>query len=270
MSDAARLADLVDVWWEAVDDFTRLLESLPHDQWDTLTDLPGWTVHDVAAHTAHLEHLLAGGRHEEVELGEVPHAKGVMGTFTEQGVVARKDRTPDELINEIRSSATARHTELLADPPTDPAASAPGLFGAIGWSTLTLLRNRPLDVWMHEQDVRRAVGRPGNVDSPAAVHTADYLLESLPIVVARRAKCAPGTVVTVEVEGHRPVSVRVDDEGRGEVLDESQEPTVTLRTDRESYLLLAGGRRAPEEGRVTVDGDTETGRAVLDAMAVTP
>lgn len=264
------LRGYVDVWWQAVDDLAGLLEKVPEEQWSAPTDLPGWDVHAVAAHSAHLEALLAGAPHDEVEIGEPPHVRGMMGQFTEQGVVARQDRTPDELINELRSSATARHTQLLADPPTDPDAPAVGVFGAIGWSTRTLLRNRPLDVYLHEQDVRRAVGQPGNLDSPAAVHTADYLLESLGVVVGKRAQAPAGASVVLEVEGHRPVAVQVSDSGRAERVEPPTGATVAIRTDRESYLLLAGGRREPEPGRVSVTGDPDLAGRVLGAMGVTP
>ena len=115
----------VALWWQAVNDFTTLLERVPAEQWSSPTDLPGWDVHAVAAHVAHLESLLAGGRHVDVEVGEAPHVRGTMGQFTEQGVVARRDASPDDLINEIRAAATARHTALLADPPTDPDARRP-------------------------------------------------------------------------------------------------------------------------------------------------
>ena len=214
-SDQERLAALVAVWWEAVDSFTRVLEHVGEDQWATPTDLPGWDVRAVAAHTAHLESLLAGRRHEEVDIGDAPHAIGTMGHFTEQGVVVRRDESPDALITEIRESTTARHTQLLADPPTDASAPAPGLFGAIGWSTGLLLRNRPLDVWMHEQDVRRALDMPGNLDSAPALHTADYLMESLPFIVGKRAQAPAGSVVRLEVDGHDPVSAVVGEDGRG-------------------------------------------------------
>lgn len=269
MSEA--LSGYVDVWWEAVNDFTALLEKVPDDAWATPTDLAGWDIHAVAAHVAHLEALLAGAEHDDVEIGNAPHAKGMMGQFTEQGVVGRRDRTPDELINEIRSSTTARHTALLADPPTDPAAPAPGLFGAIGWSTETLLKNRPLDVWMHEQDVRRALAMPGGMDSPAARHSAAYLAESLGYVLAKKLKAEPGTTVLLEVEGHDPLAASVTDEGRGRLLDGVPDhPTVGLRTDRESFVVLAGGRRRPDAGRVEIFGDDALGQRVLDHLAVTP
>lgn len=269
MTVSKELAGYIDVWWQAIDAFTALLEQVPADSWHTPTDLPGWDVHDLAAHTAHLEGLLAGAAHDDVEIGEPAHVRGLLGQFTEQGVVARKDRTPDELINEIRSAATARHTALLAEPPTDPESPAPGVFGMIGWSTRTLLRNRPLDVWMHEQDIRRALGLPGGLDTPAAAHTADYLAESLGVVVAKRAKAPAGTRVVLEIDG-RARAVEVNDAGRAVPVEVPADPTVRIRTDRESFILLAGGRRRPESGRIELAGDPALAERIVEAMAVTP
>lgn len=269
--DRAELAGYVDIWWRAVDDFTHLLEELDTDEWSTETDLPGWDVHAVAAHTAHLEAILAGHPEETVEVEQPDHVTSLMQAYTEQGVVARRDRTPDELINEIRESATTRRTSLLADPPTDGSAKPDRVMGGIGWSWRTLLRNRPLDVWMHEQDVRRATGRPGNLDSPAAGHTADYLLESMPYVLAKRVGAAPGTSAVFRVEGSDPVAAVVNDEGRGERASEPPaDPTVTVETDRETFVLLAGGRREPAPDAVRVSGDAELAARLLDALAVTP
>jgi uncharacterized protein (TIGR03083 family) len=273
MSDeqtTGQLAGYVEVWWRAVDDLTTLLEEVAGEDWSRPTDLPGWDVHAVAAHTAHLEALLAGAEHDQVEIGEPPHVRGAMGQFTEQGVVARRDRTADELINEIRVSTTTRHTALLSEPPTDPAAPAPGVFGLIGWDTARLLRNRPLDVWMHEQDVRRALDRPGNLDGPAAVHTADYLAESLGFVVGKRAQAPAGSTVRLEIAEHAPYAVTVGDDGRARPGDLATEPSACLAMDREAFILLAGGRRQPAPGAVALSGDADLARRVLDALAVTP
>jgi uncharacterized protein (TIGR03083 family) len=270
-TDQQRLAGYVDVWWRAVDDFTSLLEEVPAEQWSTPTDLAGWDVRAVASHTAHLESILAGAPEESAEVGEPEHVTGLMGLYTEIGVVNRRDSSPDEIINEIRSVTTARHTTLLADPPTDGAAKPEVIFGGVPWDWETLLRNRPLDIWMHEQDVRRAVGRPGNLDSPAAQHTADYLIESFGYVLAKKAGAPSGTTAVLEVEGSAPAGFTVNDVGRGEQLPEVPAvPDVTLRMDRAAFIVLAGGRRPAEPGAVTVEGDEELGRRIVDSMATTP
>ena len=269
MSDQQELSEYVDLWWQAINAFTALLEQVPAEEWSTPTDLPGWDVHAVASHIAHLEGILAGAPEETVAVGEPAHVRGLMGLYTEQGVVARRDRTPDELINEIRAAATARHTALLADPPTDGAQKPDLVFGGVPWDWRQLLRNRPLDVWMHEQDIRRAVSRPGGMDCAAARHTAEYLTESLGFVLAKRVGAPAGTSVTLQVIGCPTVAYVVNDAGRGEQLpDAPAEPTARLSMDRETFILLAGGRRSP--GAIEVTGDQELGRAVVDAFHVTP
>lgn len=269
MSDQDRLRGYVDVWWQAVDDFVNLLEEIPADQWQAPTDLPGWNVHDIAAHTAHLEAVSAGADHDNVEIGQPAHVTGIMGQFTEQGVVARKDRDPDELVREIRESTTRRHTWLLEHIPEDPDATADGFAAFVGWTWERLLRNRPLDVWMHDQDIRRATGRPGDMDSPAAKHTADYLVESLGYVVGKRAGAPAGTTVVLEVEGSDPAAVQVNDDGRARSVEQPAEPTVRMALSREEFIVMAGGRRTPQG--VAIEGDESLGQAVLaNYFSVTP
>ncbi|WP_205472829.1 maleylpyruvate isomerase family mycothiol-dependent enzyme [Nocardioides sp. SYSU D00038] len=271
MSDRELLSGYVEVWRSAVDDFTALLEQVPDEQWSTPTDLPGWDVRAVASHTAHLERVLATGVEEQADVGEPPHVTGLMGLYTEIGVVNRRDAAPAQIIAEIREAAAARHAELLADPPDDGAARPPRVFGGVPWDWRTLLRNRPLDIWMHEQDVRRAVGLPGGTDTAAAVHTADYLAEAFGFVLAKKAGAPAGTTAVLRVDGHPPYAFTVNDAGRGERLAEVP-PTadVVLSMDRESFIRQAGGRCAAEPGAIRIDGDQALGARLVASMATTP
>ena len=61
---------------------------------------------------------------------------------------------------------------------------------------------------MHEQDVRRAVDRPGDMDSAAARHTAEYLAESLGYVLGKKVGAPAGTSLVLEHGGQRAVRVR--------------------------------------------------------------
>jgi uncharacterized protein (TIGR03083 family) len=270
MSDREELAGYVAIWWQAVNDFVDLLEELPAADWSRPTDLAGWDVKACAAHTAHLESILAGHAEETADIGQPPHVTGLMGMYTEIGVVNRRDASADAIINEIREVTTRRHTALLTDPPTDGDGKPEVIFGGVAWSWRTLLRNRPLDVWMHEQDVRRAVGRPGNMDSPPARHATEYLAEGLGFVLGKKVGAPTGTSLVLELVGSEPFAFEIDDNGRGRRVALPADPTVTLRMDRESYIRLAGGRCAAEPGRVAVSGDPELGAQVLANLATTP
>jgi uncharacterized protein (TIGR03083 family) len=271
VSDREELAGYVEVWWQAVNDFLDLLEAVPEDQWTTPTDLPGWDVRAVAAHTAHLEGILAGAPEETADVGEPPHVSGFLGLYTEIGVVNRRDASPDAIINEIRAAVTKRHTQLLDDPPTDADGLPSPIFAGVPWTWRTLLRNRPLDVWMHEQDVRRAIGRPGGMDTVPAKHTAEYLAESLGFVLGKKVGAPAGTSLVLDMDGSAPYAFGINDTGRGErLVDPPAEPTVSLRMDRESFIRLSGGRCAAEPGAVTVEGDQDLGARVVEALATTP
>jgi uncharacterized protein (TIGR03083 family) len=271
VSDQEELAGYVEIWWQAVNDFLDLLESIPDEQWETPTDLAGWDVRAVASHTAHLEGILAGAPEETADVPDAPHITGFMGQYTEIGVVNRRDASPASIIDEIRTATTARHERLLADPPEDADGMPSPVFGGVPWSWRTLLRNRPLDIWMHEQDVRRAVGRPGGMDTAPARHSAEYLAESLGFVLGKKVGAASGTSLVLDMAGSAPFAFVVNDAGRGERLPSPPpEPTVTLRMDRESFIRLAGGRCAAEPGAVAVEGDQDLGARVLAAMATTP
>ncbi len=272
-SDAARLAGYVEIWERSVRDVVALLRGLTPEDWARPTDLPGWDVRAVAAHLAHMESELAGFEQQPVEVPELSHVASPMGAYTERGPLARAGWSTDAIVDELEQAAQVRAKALREDPPTDPKAVPEATPGGMGWSWETLLSNRPLDVWMHEQDIRRAVGRPGNLDSPAGAHTVAVFARGLGFVVGKRVAPPAGTVVALEVTGPHPVrtAVRVGEDGRAAGVDLDTTPAdVTVRMDLECYLVLAGGRRAPSDVQVEVAGDEELGRRVLASLAVTP
>lgn len=268
---AERLRALVEVWHTAAGDAVALLRSLDEDDWARPTDLPGWDVRAVAAHLAHLESLLAGNPQDEVEVPDAPHVSSVFSRFTEAGPLARADWPTDRILDELESSVTSRYAATLTAPPPDPGAPGPGYAAVLGWSWERLLTNRPVDLWMHEQDVRRAVGRPGGLDSVGARHTAAVLATGLPYVLGRKVRPPAGTTVVLEVTGPLPQvhAAAVREDGRGVAVPAPEDPTARITLDLESWVLLSGGRRPPESVPVVVAGDEGLGRRTAAALTVT-
>jgi uncharacterized protein (TIGR03083 family) len=226
----------------------------------------------VVSHTAHLEAVLAGAPEETVPVPQgLGHVTSLMDFYTEQGVIARRDHTREQLLEELATATGQRISETRANPPEDASARAPKTPGDVGWSWQTLLANRPLDVWMHEQDIRRATDRPGHLDSVAARHVVGVFGSGLGYVWGKKVGAAIGETAAVEVTdlGKR-FEVTVGGDGRGTRAAADAVPDTTLRLDTETFVVLSGGRRDPDSQQVEISGDHDLGERLRHALAVTP
>jgi len=220
----------VDSFEQSVRSLLSVAGDLDPADWQRPTELPGWSVQDVVAHLAAVEHEL---------LGETPaalpsygaHVRGDFGQHMERGVAARRSMPPAAIVAELRDCLEQRLPVMRAmradEPPTRVVAD-------MHWDATELLRNRAFDAWMHEQDVRRAVGRPGNLDAPGALVTRDTLLAVLPVLFARRAHAQPGQSVRLESTGALAFTADavVSDDGRGAL---SRVPLAQRLVDRLSF-----------------------------------
>jgi uncharacterized protein (TIGR03083 family) len=243
-----------------------LARELDDDDWARPTDCDEWTVKDIVAHLAHLETELCNTEQNSSERGG---GTDLVSAYTGAGVESRRDRTPAELVAEFAAAVELRASRL-ADLPADPSALAPVTPGGVAWSWDELLRNRSIDVWVHEQDIRRATGRPGGLDSTGAQVAVMTFSFALPYVVGKRVKPPAMSTVQWIVTGETPLelAVRVGEDGRASAIEGLDEPSVTLTMSTETFTVLTAGRRDPHEVDVTIVGDHDLGRATLSAMSI--
>ncbi|WP_433334043.1 maleylpyruvate isomerase family mycothiol-dependent enzyme [Spirillospora sp. CA-294931] len=245
-----------------------LAEDFTADDWKTPTECPGWSVQDVVAHLATVELLLLGedpGRGHE--MGPMPaHVRSDFGAMLEVGIDARRGWAGPDVAAEL---GVALERRLAALPGLDPdeMTTAPTGEPVPYWHFMTF---RAFDCWAHEQDIRRAIGRPGNLDSPGADCARRLLRPALPRVVGKRA--ATGQTVVFDVGDPVPFRsrIRVGDDGRAAEVEAGDDATATLTMGWEVFLRLAAGRCAPGEVEVAVEGDGDLAGRVLANMAVTP
>lgn len=258
------IQDSVDAWYDCARRVVELLRSLPDDEWARPTDCSRWTVHDVAAHLAAIETELVGGEGYDPDRA----ITDVTDDYTQQGVDARADRPAATIVDEFESSVEARLAQLR-DLDIDPDSTPQRTPGGVGWTWKRLLSNRVLDLWVHEQDIRTAVDRPGGEDSAAAAHTVAVFAGSLPFVLGKRVAPEPGTSVRWVVSGHGGFdsTVRVGDDGRARATDDA-DPTAQLDLSQHAFTRLSAGRRTPDELDITTRGDADLVRRVLEAMPV--
>lgn len=241
--------------------------TLAQDEWGLPTECPGWTVKDQFAHLAGVELALLGEPMPDIQVPEFDHVRNDFGRVVEIAVHARRPVPGPVVAAQLADALERRLAELPGMDPDRVVMCPDGREG----SYTRFMKFRAMDCWTHEQDVRRAVGRPGNLDAPAARCFWELLSPGLPRVVARPARAEPGQSVAFRISGPPGfhVAVRVDDDRRGHWA-EPDAPTAELSMDWETYARLAAGRCTPDDVTVQVGGDQDLAARVLASMALTP
>jgi len=248
----------VDAWSDTAARVVTLCRELSAAEWSRPTDCPGWSVRDVVAHLAAIESELSGG----VPTDGVGDEGTVSPAYTQAGVAARAGRTAGQLVDELAAAVSARGDGRRVTPPR-----------GLSWDLETLLRNRVIDMWVHEQDIRRAVGRPGGLDSPGARVTTTAFAMGMPYVLGKKVAPPPGTTVVWDVAAPTAVTIaaRVGEDGRAAPVDPPPvDADAWLTMDTETFALRCAGRREPSELDISVRGDEALAAGVLAAMPLTP
>lgn len=276
MTDHPSLQPYTDAWTESIEAISELVQPLTDGEWNRPTACPGWSVRDVVSHIIGAEsELLGDPRPIHTLPRDLYHVVDEPSRHMEIQVDVRRHHTGLEMTSELEYTVIRRQRQLRNEK-RQPEDEAPHILPGGGKITLERqLRLRAFDVWVHEQDIRRALNKPGNLGSAGAQVARDVLLEGLPKVVAKDASAPLNSAVVVDVNGDIEFlrTVRVDGEGRGTVDGSpSLGPTVTLSLDWETYVRLACGRVRFEQvaDRVKSEGDGALAEAILHAFAVTP
>ncbi|MET9655944.1 maleylpyruvate isomerase family mycothiol-dependent enzyme [Streptomyces sp. NPDC006510] len=268
------LQTYADAWTHSIESIAELVKPLAEGEWNRRTPCPAWSVRDIVSHVIGMECEQLGDPRPIHSLPrDLYHVQSDFARYMEMQVDVRRHHTAPEMTSELEYTII-RRARQLRNETRDPETMVRAPLGAE--QTLELaLRMRVFDVWVHEQDLRATLGRPGNLDSPGATVVRDTLLEALPKVVAKDAGAPANSAVVLDVHGPLEFlrTVRVDAEGRGSVDGSpSLGPVVTLAMDWETYFLLACGRvrAGAVADRVKVEGDQELATAILQNFAVTP
>jgi uncharacterized protein (TIGR03083 family) len=257
--------DMLEAIWQSL---SWLGADLDERQWKLPTELVGWTVQDNLAHLVGIERVLEGLPAAPAPADFGGHVKNPIGQFNEAEVEARRSCSGAEVLAEWNALTAVRVDTLRG---ADAAYFAKEMSTPTGPGTMTdFLHIRVLDCWIHEQDMRRALDLPGHLGGPAAQHTVDRLLRTIPIVVGKRAAAPEGRAVVVDITGDvsRHVVCEVSGGRASVVATATAEPLATVTLDTEAFVVLATGRRtaASMADRIALAGDHALGQRVVDNL----
>ena len=260
--------DMLETEWTSISD---LAHSLDESDWSRPTDCPGWSVQDQLSHLSAFEGQLLGREVPDHSPPDAAHAKNPIGVANEKVVDYRRSWPPGQVLAEFDEATEARVVALRAMTQADLDADSWTPMGPGRYRDLLAIRL--FDAWTHEQDMRRATARPGNLAGPIARHSLGRCTMAMGFVVGKKAAAPEGSTVVFDIGDPTPevLSIGVI-EGRAKTLDQVPDsPTVRLSMAFETFVCLGLGRWAPatvlSDALVVFDGDEALGRRVVDNMA---
>ena len=251
-----------------------LLGSLDPADWQRDTVCPGWRVHDVAAHLVHDYLRKLSGRRD---------AAGGRGPRPGEDLAPWLHRMNQEFVDVAARWSPRVLIDLLGHlgPQLDDLWAALDLT-ALGEAVSWAAPGRPAPVWLdvareyseywvHQQQIRDAVGQPGASSGALAGPVTDTLLRAVPYAL-RSAPARPGACVQIEISGPAGGSWAVTRAeagwsirpGRGDGPD----ATITLPADTLWRVATRGITVSAAAERTRIDGARELALAALGLVSI--
>lgn len=246
----------------------ELCATLTEAEWKTATACPGWSVQDNLSHIIGTERALGGLGGTEHKAQNMQHVKNPIGEMNEHEVDSRRNLLGAQVLNEFKEIVALRKSFFDSAPESYFTAESNTPIGRAPMAAF--LSIRAMDSWVHEQDIRRAINKPGNQGSLCAELSVDRLCRTLPMVVGKRAKAPEGSVSAVRITGpvQRNIVIAVKD-GRAAVIETSDvTPIVEIEFDSNVFNELATGRATSDQLRekIKIVGDVALGERVVGAL----
>lgn len=251
---------------------SALCSTLAKEDWDVPTCLPGWTVRDVLSHVIGTEAMLCGEPQPDADISHLDHMRNPIAEANEQWVESMRTWSGPELLARF-DDVTGRRMVTL-DAMTQQEFDAPSWTPAGPDETYgRFMRIRHFDCFMHEHDIRSAVGAPAREVPDDVTSAVDEVSTGLGYIVGRRAAMPDGTSVRIDLDGAvtRTFLVKVD--GRAALVDALDGPaTVGLTLAAMLFLRLTGGRddrAGPPAPEIVFSGDRALGERLAANLAFT-
>jgi uncharacterized protein (TIGR03083 family) len=244
---------------------------LSTNEWALPTECPGWDVKDQLSHLIGIERTIMGEAPPEWDGPLGDHVKNDFAAVNEAWVAVRRPLGGSAVRDEFVEVTETRLGQLRSRTEDE--------WAVVGWSPVgqvpyaVFMEVRAFDSWVHEQDARRALDRPGGSGNLASAISLGRVEGAMPFVVGKKAGCADGTAVRFEISGPgddaRAFTVAVEG-SRARTVDDDVTPTATLSVASLDFLRLGCGRATAAQleatGGIVMEGDAAVGRQVLDAM----
>ena len=182
--------------WEGLAEACLELSST---EWALPTECPGWDVKDQLSHLIGIERSILGEAPPEWDGPLGDHVKNDFAAMNEPWVALRRPLEGRAVRAEFVDVTTLRLAQLAERSEEEWAVVGFSPVGQVPYAVF--MEVRVFDCWVHEQDARRALDRPGGCGNRASALSLDRVQGAMPFVVGKQAGCPDTTAVRFEVSG---------------------------------------------------------------------
>jgi uncharacterized protein (TIGR03083 family) len=282
MSDEPRLTpvgpvDVVHLFPGLHQELMGLLRRLDNADWNRPTACALWSVKDIVAHL--LDSCLRRLSYGRDRLDPCPdrpiasHADlvGYLNHLNATWIAATHRLSPRVLMD-LMDQAAPQLTSYFES--LDP--NAPAMFG-VAWAGEERSSNwfdtarEYTERWLHQQQIREAVGAPGLNARPWLHPALDIFVRALPFTY-RQVEAAPGASLCLEIGGEAGGVWTLMRGPQGWDLFAGSDPSAATRVSMDqktAWKLFSKGLSAEQAARdIRIHGDSRVGQPVLGALAV--
>ena len=174
---------------------------------------------------------------------------------------AMADLSSTELLQTVMKILDKRQQELsgLGDDVWEAECMTP-----VGPATYGRFMNvRVFDFWVHQRDMTIPLGIDTDDSGAHAEIALDEVHGSLGYIAGKKIGLDDGMSIAFHLHGAIERDLFAEVDGRAKVVDNVDDPTVSISADTQSFMMLACGRIDPQQeidaGRISWTGDASWG-----------
>jgi uncharacterized protein (TIGR03083 family) len=268
---------LVDLFPGLHAELMTLLRGLDRRDWFRPTACSLWSVKDIAAHLldGHLRRLSFGrdGLDAAPATPISSHSDLVayLNRLNAEWTSACRRLSPQVLIDLLDFTSGQIHAFFRSLDPHSPALFSVAWAGDEVSPNWFDIAREYTERWLHQQQIREAVGAPGLTARGWLHPTLDVFMRALPFSY-REVETQPGSSVRFEIRGEAGGVWTLAREAQGWALyvgaSATSDAQVSLDQETAWKLFSKGLDRDSGKRRIRIEGERRLGQPVLDALAV--
>lgn len=265
--------ETIDLFPELDRRLIELLRSLSPGDWNKQTLARQWTVKDIAAHlldgNIRAVSMIGDGYQGENpgKINSYPDLVDFLNRLNADWVKAMKRVSPSQLISLLEITGKPYHECLKALPPFGKALFAVNWAGEEHSQNWFHIAREFTEKWHHQQQIREAVDKPGNMEPKFFSPLIRTFMQALPHTY-RNVVAPEKSMIHIRIGDDQWNLAFIDNKWKFEDVADHANTSVEIEPDTAWKLFTKGITRDQAGQKIVVKGDSKLGEPIFGMVSV--